>query len=53
MPDDRGQRLEEIREKYGAAVEAWCLSKEEEGEIPSEERLAKRVKPSERPPPPA
>ena len=47
------KKLEAVREKYGPAVAAWCEAKiREEGEMPSEERIAQRIRPSDRPPPP-
>lgn len=54
MSEDQERRIAEMRERYGQAVETWCRRKaDEEGEIPSEDRVARLIKPSDRPPPPA
>lgn len=50
---DREQKLAELKEKYGQAVETWCRTKaEKEGDVPDEERISRRIAPSELPPPP-
>lgn len=51
---DREQRLAEISEKYGTSVGDWArLKAEQEGEVPDEDRISKRISPSEPPPPPS